>query len=55
MGEQFNNTKYSQDIRDLVDIENGWHFSALKASEKKLPDWRLETCEQIQISMENMM
>jgi hypothetical protein len=28
--------KYSQDIRDLADIESGWHFSALKASEKKL-------------------
>ena len=28
--------KYSQDIRDLADIESGWHFGALKASEMKL-------------------
>ena len=34
--------KYSQDIRDLADIENGWHFGALKASEKKLADFRIE-------------
>src|ERR1700676_3735752 len=35
--------KYSQDIRDLADIESGWHFSALKASEKKLTDFRTRT------------
>jgi len=34
--------KYSQDIRDLADIESGWHFGALKASEKKLTDFRIE-------------
>jgi len=31
--------KYSQDIRDLTDIENRWHFGALKASEKKLANF----------------
>jgi hypothetical protein len=34
--------KYSQDIQDLADIESGWHFGALKASEKKLTDFRIE-------------
>jgi hypothetical protein len=34
--------KYSQDFWDLADIESGWHFSALKASEKKLTDFRIE-------------
>ena len=34
--------KYSPDIQDLADIENGWHFGTLKASEKKLADFRIE-------------
>ena len=35
--------KYSQDIQDLADIESGWHFGALKASEKKLADFTSRT------------
>jgi len=34
--------KYSQDIQDLADIENGWHFGTLKALEKKLADFHIE-------------
>jgi len=34
MGKQLIKRKYSQDIRDLADIESGWHFGALKASEE---------------------
>jgi hypothetical protein len=34
--------KYSQDIQDLADIENRWHFGTLKASEKKLADFHIK-------------
>ena len=34
--------KYTKDIRDLADIENGWHFSAIHTSEKQLKAFRIE-------------
>ena len=34
--------KYTKDIRDLVDIENGWHFSDIHTSEKQLKAFCIE-------------
>jgi hypothetical protein len=39
-------SRYAESVRELAKKENGWHFGALRASAKKLQEFRIEEMAQ---------